>query len=259
MMAISKPMLILGALMLLYTPGYQQAFAGDPSGLASELTGLFRAYRATITKNKNAIHKPQTFFTEKNIDKRVKTMHAQAKILYKLATKKVLSTDYSSKDGKIRKQLEDAFESVLREYVKGNVVLNWGGENTYVNKWNGKFLPARWASLAAKNFNKLTNGKVVINLTTSNQLLVNKDNSPDEWESKVIDANLLNTTAKKPGDPQINKSDTAYRYLLPEYYKPGCIQCHGTKKGQEGYDIHPTKIQRKVFDFAGAISVKIMN
>ncbi|MCJ8343988.1 DUF3365 domain-containing protein [bacterium] len=226
--------------------------------LAFELTALFRAYRATITKNKKAIHKPNKFFTKKNIDKRVKIMHTQAKILYKLATKKKVNQDYMSPEGKIRKKLELAFEMVLREYAKGNVDLNWRGKNKYISKWDGKFLPARWAAIAATNFEKLTEGKVIIKLTTSNQLLVNKSNAPDAWESKVIDGKLLHTSKKRPGDSQFKDEKTQFRFLLPEYYKPGCIGCHGTtKKSQEGYAIHPSRIQRKVFDFAGAISVRI--
>ncbi len=225
--------------------------------LAFELTALFRAYRATITKNKNAVHKPGTFFTAKSIDKRVRVMHKQAKTLYKIATKKKVNLDYSGPGGKIRKNLEQAFEMVLREYVKGNVDLTWGGENKYVSKWDGKFLPARWASLAAANFKALTGGKVVIKLTTSNKLLVNHNNKPDSWESGTIDKHFLHTSKKKPGQPQSIIENQKYRYMIPEYYKPGCIGCHGTGKGQEGFSIHPEKIERKVFDFAGAISINI--
>jgi mono/diheme cytochrome c family protein len=48
-----------------------------------------------------------------------------------------------------------------------------------------------------------------------------------------------------------------YRYMLPEFYMPTCIQCHGTNPGQEGKQIHPTSLARRVGDFAGAISVTI--
>jgi len=225
--------------------------------LSFELTALFRAYRATITKNKDAIHAPHTFFTKENIDKRVQTMHKQAQILYKMATKKAVNTNYTSDAGKVRKHLEASFEKVLRDFIQGGVDLDWKGKNVYVKKWDGKFLPARWASLAAENFNLLTDGKVTIKLTTSDKLLVNKNNAPDDWENMVINNILLGTTARNPGDPQIKNDPQIYRYVLPEYYKPGCISCHGTGTNQEGSMIHPINIPRKVFDFAGAISVQI--
>jgi hypothetical protein len=46
----------------------------------------------------------------------------------------------------------------------------------------------------------------------------------------------------------------AFRLILPEYYKAGCMGCHG---GANGAKIHAGKSEGKVGELGGAISVAI--
>lgn len=225
--------------------------------IASELSNIFKACRAVVAKNPQYIHEPQTTITEATIEDVVAKMKRDVKVFYKGFTKKPYPEEIESIVGTYRKQMEASFEKTLRDYVAGTIDLKWTGENEYVKKWDGKLLPARFAAQSAANFSKLTGGKVTVKLTTSNQLVVNTDNKPDAWESEVIEQNLLMTTFKKPGAPQIKDDAESYRYMLPEYYLAGCITCHGTDEGQEGYSIHPTKLDRSLFQFAGGISITI--
>lgn len=220
--------------------------------LAFQITGLFRAFRKTIAVNKDAIHNTKIYF--KNPALRVKEITAQAKVFYSEMTGKKYPEDKSSKAGKVRYLLEKSVRNVIFSIGSGVSNLNWEGDNKYVSKWDGKLLPARFANRVAKQFNILTNRKFSIKLTTSHKLLVNKNNKPDTWESQIIDTHLINTSK----DDFVTKSTTTkgyFRYMLPEFYGTGCIGCHGTDNGQEGYDIHPSKIKRKLNDFAGAISI----
>ena len=222
--------------------------------MAFELTALFRAYRATITLDKKRIHEPNTYFTKENIDQRIKEMHTEVKLKYKAMTNKDYPTDDYSFKGRTRTTLEKSFEKTLRDYVTGYVSLDWKGENKFVKKWDGKMLPARFASYAATNFNKISEGMILIKLTSSEQLLVNVNNKPEDWENKVIDQMIYQTKNNNVAFVEKQEKDQ-YRFLIPEYYGQGCIHCHGTKEGQLGNKIHPTNIERNIYDLAGAISI----
>jgi len=222
--------------------------------LAFQVTALFRAYRKTIATNKEAIHNTKTYF--KNPAKRVTEMAIMAKTYYEEMTGKKLPEDRVSRTGKVKYLLEKAVRNVIFGVADGIYDLNWTGSNEYVRKWDGKLLPARFANRVANQFNILTNNKYRIKLTTSKQLIVNENNMPDSWESEVIDTHLLHTTKSQFKTRSIiNKG--FYRYILPEFYGPSCIGCHGTNEGQEGEYIHPSKLKRQLNDFAGAISISI--
>ncbi|PCJ63384.1 MAG: hypothetical protein COA79_00835 [Planctomycetota bacterium] len=218
--------------------------------ISFNVTALFRAYRKTISSNKGAIHTPKKYF--ENVEGRLGIMHKNAKQHYRVMTKKSLKED--GIEGKIVKDLQQAVDKVIRLAASGKLGLAWKGKNDYVKKWDGKLLPARFAAYVAEEFNKNSKEGVKIKLTTSKQLLVNENNAPDEWESKIIEDKLISSKSYtgKPIGEDLGKS---YRYILPEFYAPSCIKCHGTNEGQEGLKIHPSKLKRKIGDFAGAISV----
>jgi len=87
-------------------------------------------------------------------------------------------------------------------------------------------------------------------------LLVNENNAPDAWESETI-ASLIDSNRSDSPKFKAHIGEDEYRFLLPEFYGNGCIKCHGTGEGQLGYEVHPSKIDRKLDDFAGAISIVI--
>ena len=227
---------------------------GGYDELAHDVTALVRAFRKTIVSNPDSIHKTSEYFQEPAA--RLTRLTGQAKVFFRAMAKKDYPEDDASESGKIRMALEKAFEKVILDVAAGKHDLKWKGKNEYVKKWDGKLLPARFAALVAEEFNVLTDGRVSIKLTTSKQLVVNENNAPDDWESEIIDSTLLNTNANT-GKPQSLDSPTEFRYMLPEFYAPACIQCHGTSDGQEGFDIHPSKLARSVGNYAGSISIRI--
>ncbi len=87
----------------------------------------------------------------------------------------------------------------------------------------------------------------------------NRANAPDAWEAKVIE-----TMFKQSGWPKgkvftetrMHKGKRAFRLILPEYYKPSCLGCHGNSKGAR--DITGGKKEGgKLGELGGAISVAI--
>ena len=125
------------------------------------------------------------------------------------------------------------------------------------DKFAGKFLPARFTREIAIEFNKLAEGKASIKLTAPNDLLSNKANAADTWESNIIESKFKSTGWIK--DKTFSEiSDGKFRLILPDYYAKGCIGCHSKDNGKTLHQNHPAT-GVKVGDLGGAISVSINN
>jgi hypothetical protein len=223
--------------------------------LADDLTALFRALRQAVVVNGASSQTPAAFFGDAaNHDKFL----VNAKTFYKIYAGKDFPENDGTPAGQLRSQLVEAAGNVMTSIGGGEVDFVWNGDNEYVSKWDGKMLPARFAAMLAAEFSSLTGGGATIKLTTSDKLLVNNLNAPDAWEAETIEAALLNTN-KLSGEPQFSAVDGQFRYMLPEFYEVGCINCHGTADGQEGLSIHPSDLARSVGDFGGAISITLEN
>jgi len=199
---------------------------------AKDLTTLLRAARS-VTVNKTTIADPGKFNVKKFIKKTKKN--------YKRASGKKFD-----KSNVLLSQLMTAVTRVVTNAKDGAYKGKWP-TGDYANK----FLPARFAREAGLEFEKLTNGRATIKLTTSGALLVNTDNKADAWENNVIESKFL-TSGWERNKVFSEKTSDGHRLILPEYYKSGCLKCHG---GETGKKIHPGKISGELGDFGGAISV----
>jgi len=131
----------------------------------------------------------------------------------------------------------------------------------YKNRWlndlyKKKFLPARFAREVALKVSSKSKGLIVIRLTAPDKFLVNLANEADDWErkafQKILDASWERNKAYSETFGIQNKK--VFRYLLPEYYKRDCLECHG---GEEGKRIHKEHIPGTLGGVGGAISIKI--
>ncbi|MBN4080391.1 DUF3365 domain-containing protein [Beggiatoa alba] len=202
------------------------------SETAKDLTTLLRAARA-VTVNKTTIADPGKINVRKFIKKTKKN--------YLRASGKKFD-----KSNEVLNQLMKAIKFVVSSAQEGKYQGKWPS-GPYANK----FLPARFARETGLKFAELTGGKGILKLTTSNALLVNQENKVDTWENTVIENKFLK------GDWPRNqifaeKTADGYRLILPEYYKSGCLGCHG---GEMGKKIHSKPIAGNLGDFGGAISV----
>jgi len=123
------------------------------------------------------------------------------------------------------------------------------------------FLPAIFAADVASRFQAKANQAARLKLTAPESFVRNPVNSPDGWESGVIEYKF-----KSPGYPtgqyvtaqSIDGGKPAFRLILPEYYNQSCLSCHGGPKGSR--DITGgIKEGGKPGDLGGAISVVIFN
>lgn len=209
--------------------------------MAKKLTILLRSARAVISANPKMIGDPTTagLKIEEFMD----------------STKKnYTKTMGTALDDDATKNLMKAIEEVASNAIGGKYKDRW----TTGVEYPGKFLPARFAAEVSTQFSALSTGKYVLKLTVPNKFLVNKANQADDWETGVIDGKFL-----KPGwqrgqiyfEQASYKGKPAFRGIVPEYYDTTCLKCHGADEGKR---IHAGKVEGKIGDVGGAISVAII-
>lgn len=121
------------------------------------------------------------------------------------------------------------------------------------------FLPAVFARRVATEFSTAMNGKMVIRLTAPKEIVRNRGNRPDDWESAQIDGSFRLASwerGKSIAELAPYRGQLAYRLILPEYYNQSCLACHGEPKGE--IDITGGKKEGlKDGDLGGAVSFVI--
>lgn len=105
---------------------------------------MFRAYRKVVSVTPDTIHDPGFYF--ENTNRAIALMTRKANSFYQMATHETFDLD-DTPDGQLRGMMKQAFENVVRSIPSQSGILAWTGENEYIKKWDGKLLPARFASL----------------------------------------------------------------------------------------------------------------
>ena len=121
------------------------------------------------------------------------------------------------------------------------------------------FVPAIFARMVNERFEQKVGDRAAIKVTAPAELVRNRMALPDEWESEHIQSQLLSpdwpegqvfSTAAQSGGRD------AFRMLVPEYYTPGCLSCHGEPKGEIDVTGYP-KEGGKLGDLGGVISITL--
>jgi hypothetical protein len=238
---IKKFCVLLIMFAFLFSFGSTSSWAGEDEAIAKELTILLKSSRAVLVQHRPLIKDPKGAgigvdqfigFTKANYSKMTGTEFTMA----------------GGAKGEAQKILMDAIRGVVGDVVSG--------KDTKLDP-KGRFLPAIFARKAASRFGKVSGGKMYLKLTTQDKYLVNASNKADAWEKGVIDGKFLKADWKKGtthSEMATHNGKKAFRLILPEYYKAGCMGCHGGKKGA---GIHAGKSAGKVGELGGAISVAI--
>ncbi len=216
-------------------------FASNDEAIAKELTLLLKSSRAVLVQNKPLIKNP----TGAGID--VDKFLAITKDNYA----KMAGKSFEKGAGDLGKA-----QDVLITAIKGVVGDVISGKDKDLDP-KGRFLPAIFARKAATRFGETSGGKMYLKLTTQDKYLVNASNKADDWEKSVIDGKFLKGDWKKGqtfSELTTHNGKKAFRLILPEYYKAGCMGCHG---GDAGAGIHAGKSGGHEGDLGGAISVSI--
>lgn len=221
--------------------GATPAWSSGDEEVAKELTILLKASRAVLVQHKPLIKDPKGAgisvddfmgFTMANYEK--------------MAGKKFQMGDGAM--GKAQGMMVDAIKGVVGDVVSG--------KDTALDP-KGRFLPAIFARKAAARFGEISGGKMYLKLTTRDAYLVNAANKADAWEKGVIDGKFLKAgweKGKTYSEMAKHGGKDAFRLILPEYFKKGCMGCHG---GENGAKIHAGKAPGNVGELGGAISVAI--
>lgn len=217
------------------------AWSGEDEGIAKELTVLLKASRAVLVQNKPLIKNPRG--SGIGVDKFMGFTYANYE---KMAGKKFKMGGGNL--GKAQGMLVDAIKGVVGDVVSGK-------DKKLDPK--GRFLPAIFARKAATRFGEISGGKMYLKLTTQDKYLVNASNKADAWEKGVIDGKFVTAGWEKGktfSEMAKHNGKKAFRLILPEYYKAGCMGCHG---GDNGAKIHAGKKAGAAGELGGAISVAI--
>ncbi len=216
------------------------AIASDED-TARELTVLLKSSRAVLVQNKPLIFDPQGAGI--SADKFLELAYAN----YESAT----GNAFAIGDGD-----KGAAQEMLVAAIKGTVADVVSGADIELSD-DGRFLPAIFARKAATRFSEGSGGKMYLKLTTQDKYLVNEANKADDWERGVIEGKFVSDDWPKGetfAEMAEHDGKSAYRLILPEYYKEGCMGCHG---GAAGEAIHAGKVEGNLGDVGGAISVAI--
>jgi len=146
----------------------------------------------------------------------------------------------------LAKELLPAFVVASKEVVRdAQVVINQRGIG-YKN-----FIPATYGSQAAARFSKHT--RVRLKQTTLQPR--NPKNEPDEYEASVLKW-LSGRPRAEAYVSELTDQGRTLRVVMPIYYVPACLSCHGEPKGELDISGYP-KEGYMDGDLAGAITVTL--
>ena len=235
-----------GAVILVPTVGTLAA-ADDDTAVAMRLADLLRSARTVISRNQDVINNPDVGDKGLTGDK----VLADAIALYKEKTGEDLTTlDTSTPDGQLLRAQMDAILAVTAE--------NQSTINAKGVGFKG-FIPAVFARLVNEKFAENIGDRAEVKVTAPENLVRNRKARPDAWETSVIEDDFLKPDWPK-GQPFSEIVDVngkpAFRILVPEYYAPSCLACHGEPAGEVDVTGYP-KEGGKEGDLGAAISITL--
>jgi Protein of unknown function (DUF3365) len=242
MLKFHKRIIALAALALSFVAAVPSQAANDQS-LAVDLVAFLRAGQSVIAANQAKINDPA--LGDKGLTPAF--VLEQTKAAYKEKT----GRDIDEKDPFIKIEIR----AILDVMNDAQPVINEKGK-----AFKG-FIPAVFATHVTQKFNAdpAAQGKISLKMTAPAEIVRNRKNRPDEWESKVIEAHFKSPAYDKTtpySETTDMNGEQVYRYIIPVYYGENCMSCHGMPKGE--IDITGSKKEGlKVGDLGGAFSVSI--
>ena len=229
---------------------------GFPSSVSAEsdletaenLATLLRSARTVISANQDLIN-----------DATIVDKGLTGDSVVRKATKlfeKTSGTSLENFDGGSRvRRFLDAQISAIREIVDEH--------QTTINKPNigfKGFVPATFARLVNERFTLKVGNEARIKVTAPRELVRNRKALPDPFETEVIEEHF-----RSPNWPrgqifrkQLDENGmSVIRILVPEYYAPACLTCHGGTKGELDITGYP-KEGRKLGELGGVISIRFL-
>jgi Protein of unknown function (DUF3365) len=235
--------LLAGMLPVSDVSGYDQTDAL----VAARLAEFLRSARTVISQYQELINDPAK--GDKGLTG--ERVLAEATAIYlKQTGEDPSTTDPNSKQGKLLRAQMEAINDVMTE--------NQGTINAPNVGFKG-FIPAIFARLANEKFQEKAGAEARIKVTAPEELIRNRTARPDAWESAVLTDKFAKPDWQKGApfsEATTVDSRPAFRLIVPEYYKPSCLSCHGVPKGEVDITGYP-KEGGKEGDLGAAISVTL--
>ena len=239
----------LAAVLLLPLCGMVSSVSAESDlETAEKLATLLRSARTVISANQDLIN--DATIVDKGLTGDVVVRKA-AKLFEETNGTSVKSFDRGSR---VRRFL-DAQISAIREIVDEH--------QTTINKPNigfKGFVPATFARLVNERFTLKVGNEARIKVTAPRELVRNRKALPDPFESEAIEKNFRSPDWPKGQVLMKQLEDdgmTVVRILVPEYYAPACLTCHGGTKGELDITGYP-KEGRKLGELGGVISIRFL-
>lgn len=217
------------------------------AAVAMRLADLLRSARTVISRNQDLINDPAK--GDKGLTGEKVLTDAIA--LHKESTgDDPRDSDASTLEGKLLRAEMASITAVMDE--------NQSAINAKGIGFKG-FIPAVFARLVNETFAEKVGEQATIKVTAPENLVRNRKARPDSWETKVIENRFL-TPDWPTGQPFSEFVDVggkqAFRILVPEYYAPSCLSCHGEPAGEVDITGYP-KEGGKEGDLGAAISITL--
>ncbi len=215
--------------------------------VAARLAEFLRSARTVISQYQNLINDPTKGDKGLTGDR----VLAEASTIYQKQTgEDPLATDANSTEGKLLRAQMAAIKEIMAE--------NQGTINAPNVGFKG-FIPATFARLVNEKFQEKAGAMAHIKVTAPEDLVRNRKARPDAWEDAVLSDKFAKPDWPK-GQPFSAAATvdgrTAFRLIVPEYYKTSCLSCHGEPKGEMDITGYP-KEGGKEGDLGAAISVTL--
>jgi hypothetical protein len=239
---------VLIAAVSLAPPAVRVGFAEeDNAAVATRLAELLRSARTVISRNQDLINDPGK--GDKGLTG--ERVLADAVALYIERTgEDPNDSDPATREGRLLRAQMDAIEQVVSE--------NQDTINAEGVGFKG-FIPAVFARLVNEDFAERVGTEGVVKVTAPENLVRNRKARPDQWESSVIEQRFK--AADWPeGQPYSElvsvDGHPAFRFIVPEYYAPSCLSCHGEPAGETDITGYP-KEGGKAGELGAAISITL--
>lgn len=213
--------------------------------IAMRLADLLRSARTVISLNQDLINDP----TKGDKGLTGEKVLANSIALHKDRTgEDPRDSDASALEGKLLRAQMDSIAAVVDE---NQPTINAKGVG-----FKG-FIPAVFARLVNEKFAEKVGDQATVKVTAPENLVRNRKARPDEWETGVIENEFLKSDWPV-GQPFSELAEVngkpAFRILVPEYYAPSCLSCHGEPAGEVDITGYP-KEGGKEGDLGAAISI----
>jgi len=215
------------------------------AAIAMRLADLLRSARTVISLSQDLINDPGKGDKGLTGEK----VLADAIALHKERTgEDPRESDVSTLEGKLLRAQMDSIAAVVDE--------NQSTINAKGVGFKG-FIPAVFARLVNEEFAEKVGDQANVKVTAPENLVRNRKARPDAWETRIIENEFLKPdwpTGQPFSELAEVEGKPAFRILVPEYYTPSCLSCHGEPAGEVDITGYP-KEGGKEGDLGAAISI----